>query len=35
MHLALMTETQGDIAAAERLRERARRVEKKAKEKTL
>jgi chemotaxis protein methyltransferase WspC len=35
MHLALMTETEGDTAAAERLRERARRVEKSAKEKAL
>jgi chemotaxis protein methyltransferase WspC len=35
MHLALMTETEGDTAAAERLRERARRVEKKAEEKAL
>ena len=35
MHLALMTETQGDSSAAERLRERARRVERRAKEKAL
>jgi chemotaxis protein methyltransferase WspC len=34
MHLALMKETQGDTAAAERLRERARRVERRAQEKT-
>jgi chemotaxis protein methyltransferase WspC len=33
MHLALMTETQGNTVAAERFRERARRVEKRAKEK--
>jgi chemotaxis protein methyltransferase WspC len=33
MHLALITEAQGDTAAAERLRERARRVEERAKEK--
>ncbi len=32
MHLALMTETQGDTASAERLRERARRVERGATE---
>jgi chemotaxis protein methyltransferase WspC len=35
MHLALLTETEGDPAAAGRLRERARRVEKRAKEKAL
>jgi chemotaxis protein methyltransferase WspC len=35
MHLALMTETRGDTSAAERLRERARRVESRAKEKAL
>jgi len=35
MHLALMTETEGDTAAAERLRERARRVEKRTEEKVL
>jgi chemotaxis protein methyltransferase WspC len=35
MHLALMTETQGDAIAAERLRERARRVEIRAKETAL
>jgi chemotaxis protein methyltransferase WspC len=35
MHLALMTEKQGDLAAAERLRERARRVESRPKEKVL
>jgi chemotaxis protein methyltransferase WspC len=35
MHLALMTETEGDTAAAERLRERARRAERRTKEKTL
>ncbi len=35
MHLAVTTETQGDPAAAERLRERARRVEKRAKENAL
>jgi chemotaxis protein methyltransferase WspC len=35
VHLALMTETEGDTAAAERLRERARRVEKRMKEKAL
>jgi chemotaxis protein methyltransferase WspC len=32
MHLALITETQGNTAAAERLYERARRVERRAKE---
>jgi chemotaxis protein methyltransferase WspC len=32
MHLALATEKQGDIAAAERLRERARRVERRTRE---
>jgi chemotaxis protein methyltransferase WspC len=35
LHLALMTEAEGDAAAAERLRERARRVEKRAKENAL
>jgi chemotaxis protein methyltransferase WspC len=35
IHLALMMETGGDRATAERLRERARRVEGKAKEKAL
>jgi hypothetical protein len=35
MHLALITETEGDKAAAERLRERAHRVDKRAKENTL
>jgi chemotaxis protein methyltransferase WspC len=34
MHLALLTETLGNTAAAERLRERARRVERKANEGT-
>jgi chemotaxis protein methyltransferase WspC len=33
MHLALISETQGDTAAAERLRERARRVERRTQEK--
>ena len=35
LQLALMTEKQGDLAAAERLRGRARRVESRAKEKVL
>jgi chemotaxis protein methyltransferase WspC len=35
MHLALITESQGDVAAAERLRERARRVEKRVKERAV
>jgi chemotaxis protein methyltransferase WspC len=35
MHLALMAETEGDTAAAGRFRERARRVEQRAKEKAL
>ena len=35
LHLALIMETQGDRTAAERLRERARRVERRSKEKAL
>jgi chemotaxis protein methyltransferase WspC len=35
MHLALHTETLGNIAAAERFRERARRVERNARQGTL
>jgi chemotaxis protein methyltransferase WspC len=35
MHLSLITQTQGNIAAAKRLHERARRVERKAKEMVL
>jgi chemotaxis protein methyltransferase WspC len=35
MHLALISQTQGNMAAAERLHERARRVERRAKERAL